>query len=97
MKHGLTFFAALFALLLPLLALPGPPAGAALAAFFPPWWSATRVALAAGEGGLVSGFGAGFVALLPAGDPARLRAAGAWWIVPAALLGGCGPIKKGDG
>jgi hypothetical protein len=40
----------------------------------------------------VAGFGgAGFVVLMPQADPVALRAAGAWWILPAALLGGCAP------
>jgi hypothetical protein len=94
MKHALTAGALLLATALPLLALPGAGSGAAVAAVFPPWWSGQRAALAAMAAGPVSGFGGtGFVVLLPSGDPARLRQAGAWWILPAALFGGCGPAR----
>lgn len=92
MRHALTGAALVFALALPWLAMPEPRAGDPVAAVFPPWWSGARAALAALPAGPVAGFGgARFVVLLPEADTARLRAAGAWLILPAALFGGCSP------
>ncbi len=92
MRHALTGAALLLVAIAPMLALPSARSGEAVAAVFPPWWGGARAALAATVAGPVAGFGgAGFVVLMPQADPAALRAAGAWWILPAALLGGCAP------
>ena len=94
MRHALTGAALVLAVALPWLAMPAPRGGDAVAAVFPPWWGGARAALAAMPAGPVAGFGgAGFVVLLPEADPARLRAAGAWLILPAALFGGCAPAR----
>jgi hypothetical protein len=98
MNHALTGLAILVALVVPLLAMPAARAGDDLAAVFPPWWDPARVALAAMQGGDVAGYGgAGFVVLVPRGAPGRLRAAGAWFVLPAALLGGCAPDRTTTG
>lgn len=92
MRHALTGAALLLAAFAPMLALPAARNDEAVAAVFPPWWGGARAALAATAAGPVAGFGgAGFVVLMPQANPAALRAAGAWWILPAALLGGCAP------
>jgi hypothetical protein len=90
MNHALTGLAVLVALAMPLLAMQPAREGDDVAAVFPPWWDPARVTLAAMQGGDVAGYGgAGFVVLVPRGVPDRLRAAGAWFVLPAALLGGC--------
>jgi len=90
MNHALTGLAILTALVVPLLAVQPARDGDDLAAVFPPWWNPARVALAAMQGGAVAGYGgAGFVVLVPRGVPDRLREAGAWFVLPAAVLGGC--------
>lgn len=94
MKKAATGVALALAMALPWLAMPAARTGEAVAVVFPPWWGGARSALAALPAGPVAGFGgAGFIVLLPQADPAALRAAGAWLILPAALLGGCAPAK----
>lgn len=94
MRFAATGMAVALACVLPWLALPAAGSAEPVAAVFPPWWGSARAALAALPAGEVAGFGgAGFVVLLPRADAEALRKAGAWLILPAALLGGCAPAR----
>ena len=90
---GLTMVATLLAAL-SVNAAPRDPAR--IAAFFPPWWSQTRIVEAAASAGqILGGGGAPFVVILH-GDPLSLarhaRDAGAWVVTGADPAGLCSPI-----
>jgi hypothetical protein len=81
------------------------PAGAPVAAVFPPWWSAAEAVAAAGIVGRIVRLGTvrfvvvvvpdaptdGEDAARPARAAARLRAVGAVLVVDPLVLGGCSP------
>ena len=73
-----------------------PPVTGAVAALFPPWWSAGRSMMAAASAGTVMRLGAlAFVVIVvpeAGGANQKLRGAGAWLIVDPWALGGCTPV-----
>lgn len=81
-------------------AIPSPSYGGsgAIAAVFPPWWTAERVFEAAGGAGpLLDAGQASFVMVVGFDDPGvaeRLRAAGALFLVDAAAVGCAPPIQR---
>jgi len=66
-----------------------------IAAVFPPWWSASRAfAAAASAGDVLNGGAYGFVLIVQSRRPglgARLRAAGALFLLNPLAVGGCRP------
>lgn len=77
-------------------ALSLPPGADAVAAVFPPWWSAARAFASASSAGAVTGTGALRSVLIVRSDrpdlAERLRAAGALLVVAANGPFGCSPL-----
>ena len=75
-----------------------PGRGRAVAAVFPPWWSASRTAAAGGAAGqIVGASGAPFVIALQSNTPglaARAHAQGAWLVIDRDLRDLC--VHPGD-
>lgn len=80
-----------------LAAVPGAPAGGAVAAVFPPWWDARRTIIAASDAGVALRLGlASFVVVVRSDDGQgreRLRQAGAWMLLDPNGLAGCGFVS----
>lgn len=86
------------ALVIPFATIPSGPSGAAVAAIFPPWWSAREAVLAATHAGPTLAIGgARFVVVVRAPDRsarAKLRAAGALILMNPLAAGLCAPDQE---